>query len=77
MCKYCDINKYEENWDGLKVFRLGWDCHTSLDIFYDPNKNKFSIATQGEGGVEIEMDYCFKCGRKLKGNQDESCINRS
>lgn len=64
-CEYCDVNKYEDNWDGRKIFHLGWDCYTSLDMYYNPANNKFSMSGSGEGEVEIEINYCPKCGRKL------------
>ena len=65
MCEYCDVNKYEDNWDGRKTLHLGWDCYTSLDMYYNHHTNKFSIASSGEGEVETELNYCPKCGRKL------------
>lgn len=65
MCEYCNIAQYEDDLDGIKRLRLGWDCYTSLEMQFNPSNNKFSMVASGEGEVKTELDYCPKCGRKL------------
>lgn len=65
MCEYCNIDKYENYSDGIKRLRLGWDYYTSLEMWFNPKDNKFSIVAFDEGKVETELNYCHKCGRKL------------
>ena len=65
MCKYCDVTKYKNDWDGIKRLQIGWDCYTALEIWFNPSNNKFNMVAGGEGEVKIEINHCPICGRKL------------
>lgn len=66
MCEYCNVDKYENNlWDGRKKLVLSRGYYVQLIMYYNPNNGKFSIATEGEGKTEIEINHCPRCGKKL------------
>lgn len=64
-CKFCDLANYSDDEGNKRFLELGYDCYTSLTMFYNNKRGTFWIAAYGEGEVEIEINYCPKCGRKL------------
>ena len=64
-CEYCDIKKYNDRWNKIKVLPLNYGMYTDLSMVYDGNDKKFGIMAEGEGRAVIKINYCPMCGRKL------------
>ena len=65
MCKYCNADNYSYHIEGVKELTLGFKHFTGLRMRFHSENNKFTLVADGEGEVEMEIDYCPKCGRKL------------
>lgn len=64
-CEYCDIKKYDDRWNKIKVLCLDYGDWTNLYMTYDGKDKKFGMMAEGEGRAEIKIKYCPICGRKL------------
>lgn len=64
-CEYCDIKKYYDRWNRIKVLNLNEGCYTDLNMVYDGKAKNFRLTAEGEGRAEIKINYCPMCGRRL------------
>ena len=70
MCKYCNVNEYEDIWFGTKKELVVGDApYTTLSIEYSPKENEFTMVAEGDSRATMQLEYCPKCGRKLTENK--------
>jgi hypothetical protein len=64
-CGYCDIKKYVDSWNNIKIMGLDYGAYTTLYMFYDGKDKKFGVMAVGDGRAEIKIKYCPNCGSKM------------